>query len=177
MKSEKLKLAVENFVNELCKTCNIDPKDSNIVDTPDRLYRMYKDELLIGYMNDPTDYLKTFEGVNTSKKPMVIKNIPIKSLCAHHLLPFMGIANITILYKENAPVLGLSKFYRIVNHFSRKLQLQERLTEEIASFLYDNLEIQFISVEIIATHTCVSLRGVNAENNQTSTIYQRGELL
>ena len=159
----------ENLVETICKYSNIDSNNSNIVETPDRLYRMYKDELLIGYKKDPKDYIKLFDRKDNTDSILVVGNIPVKSLCSHHLLPFFGEAKITLKYKKDAKVLGLSKFYRIVDNFSRRLQLQEDLTSEIANFFYDNLSLEWIKVEIEATHTCVSLRGVNSIDNKVRT--------
>lgn len=174
-REEKFKKSITNFIESLCEYCNIDPNDSNIEETPDRLYRMYKNELLTGYFNDPKEFLKTFEGIHTSNQPVVIEGIPVKSLCSHHVLPFYGEATITLKYKKGAKILGLSKFYRIVNNYSRKLQLQEKLTEEIANFLYQNLELEYVKVEIEAKHTCVGLRGVNVMDNQTKTTVKIGD--
>lgn len=168
-KEENLKKSIENFIDALTSYCNLDRNDPNIKETADRVYRMYTNELLIGYKSNPKDYLKTFEGTSISNEPLIIENIPVKSVCSHHLLPFLGHATITISYKKNASVLGLSKYYRIVDHFSRKLQLQEKLTTEIADFLYNNLEVEYVKVEIEAEHTCVSVRGVNVIGNKTKS--------
>ena len=165
MKEEVFK----DLVDTICKYSNIDRNNSNIIETPDRLYRMYKDELLIGYKKDPKDYIKLFDKKDNTDSILVVENIPVKSLCSHHLLPFFGEAKITLKYKKDAKVLGLSKFYRIVDNFSRRLQLQEDLTSEIANFLYDNLSLEWIKVGIEATHTCVSLRGVNSIDNKVKT--------
>ena len=137
-----------DLVNAICKYSDIDKNNSNIIETPDRLYRMYKDELLIGYKKDPKDYIKLFDRKDNTDSILVVDNIPVKSLCSHHLLPFFGEAKITLKYKKDAKVLGLSKFYRIVDNFSRRLQLQEDLTSEIANFLYDNLSLEWIKLEI-----------------------------
>ncbi|MBQ2639870.1 MAG: GTP cyclohydrolase I [Bacilli bacterium] len=175
MKEKDLNKACRSLVENICKYSNIDKNDSNIKETPDRIYRMYKDELLIGYKRNPKDYIKLFDKKYNDKSIISIENIEVKSLCAHHLLPFFGEAKIELEYNENAKVLGLSKFYRIVDTFSRRLQLQENLTSEIANFLYDNLDIKWIKVELVATHTCVGLRGVNNTNNKTKTNVVIGE--
>lgn len=159
----------KDLVENICNYSDIDSNNSNIIETPDRLYRMYKDELLIGYKKDPKDYIKLFDKKDNTDSILIVENIPVKSLCSHHLLPFFGEAKITLKYKKDAKVLGLSKFYRIVDNFSRRLQLQEDLTSEIANFLYDNLSLEWIKVEIEATHTCVSLRGVNSIDNKVKT--------
>ena len=174
-REEKFKKSIAEFIESLCEYCNIDPNDSNIKETPDRLYRMYKNELLAGYFKEPEDYLKTFEGIDTSNQPVIIESIPVKSLCSHHILPFFGEATITLKYKKGAKILGLSKFYRIVDSYARKLQLQEKLTDEIAKFLYTNLELEYVKVEIEAKHTCVGLRGVNVMDNKTKTTVKLGD--
>lgn len=165
---KELKNAIDIFVLALQKYCGIDKSDSNIMETADRLYRMYTKELLVGYTDNQDKNFKLFLSESENNE-IVIDCIPVKSLCIHHLLPFYGSAKITIKYKKDAKVLGLSKYYRIVDHFSRKLQLQEKLTNEIANYLYDKLETNYVKVEINATHTCVGLRGVNSLNNNTYT--------
>ena len=174
MEDKELKETCKNLVESICNYSNIDKNNSNIIETPDRLYRMYKDELLIGYKKDPKDYIKLFDKKDNTDSILVVENIPVKSLCSHHLLPFFGEAKITLKYKKNSKVLGLSKFYRIVDNFSRRLQLQEDLTSEIANFLYDNLSLEWIKVEIEATHTCVSLRGVNSIDNKVRSEIEVG---
>lgn len=171
---EKLKQSIVDFVTSISQYCGIDKNDDNIKETPRRLYKMYTQELLLGYKEDPINLVKTFDGVNNEGSELIIDEIPVKSLCIHHFLPFYGKAKITVKYKKNAKVLGLSKYHRIVNHFCRKLQLQEQLTEEIAEFLFSNLELEGIKVEINARHLCVELRGVNSSNSTTTSISCKG---
>lgn len=169
-KEKRFKMAVDNFVTELANYANIDINDSNIVDTSKRIYDMYKEELLEGYNKSPKEYIKLFESDIDYNEPIVISNIPVKSLCIHHLLPFYGTAKITIKYNKNAKILGLSKYYRIVDNFSRKLQLQESLTKEIMIFLKDNLDVSYVKVELECHHACVGIRGVNNIDNTTYSV-------
>ena len=83
-----------DLVDTICKYSNIDKNNSNIIETPDRLYRMYKDELLMGYKKNPKDYIKLFDRKDNTDSILVVDNIPVKSLCSHHLLPFFGEAKI-----------------------------------------------------------------------------------
>lgn len=169
---EEIKNDIDQLIKKIANYVNL-PENSDIKNTPNRIYKMMFNELISGYFDNPKKYLRTFKSNNLST-PMIIENIPIKSLCEHHFLPMFGYANIVIKYKAKANVLGLSKFYRIVNSFARKFQLQENLTNEIANFLYENLDLEGVAVILDCEHFCVKMRGVNVDNTRTKTIAGRG---
>jgi len=162
---------LKSLISKIALYYEIDEK-SDIKNSPQRIARMFTEELFKGYYEDPKQYLKLFEEENEGI--LTIENIPVKSLCEHHFLPMYGFADIVVKYKKNARILGLSKYYRIVDNFCRRLQLQERLTKEIANFLYDNLELEGIIVRIKCDHFCVKMRGVDVEIGQATSIVAKG---
>ena len=111
--------------------------------------------------------LTTFPNDEAYDELIVIRDIPFHSLCEHHLLPFIGVAHIG--YLPGSRILGLSKFARVVEHFARRLQVQERLTSQIAQWLNQNLSPRGVGVVLEAEHLCMSLRGVRAGGTRTVT--------
>ena len=168
---EEIESDVKNLIEKIASYYEIDEK-SDIKNSPKRIVKMFTEELFRGYYEDPKKYLKLFEEENEGI--LTIENIPVKSLCEHHFLPMYGFADIVVKYKKNAKILGLSKYYRIVDNFSRKLQLQERLTKEIANFLYENLELEGLIVRIKCDHFCVKMRGVDVEIGQAASVVAKG---
>ncbi|MEM0086504.1 MAG: GTP cyclohydrolase I, partial [Zestosphaera sp.] len=129
---EKLK----NLIREFIKLIGDNPDRPELKDTPERVARMWLEELALGYGKDPDEYLKYFH-VNSANyistnRLVAVLNIPVRSICEHHLLPFYG--NAYVVYVPSGEVFGLSKFARVINVFARRLQIQERLTEEIADY-------------------------------------------
>jgi GTP cyclohydrolase IA len=148
-----------------------DPQRDGLKDTPLRVARMYR-EIFSGYSEQPRDLLKTFEEKQCDQ---IVHVGPIKfaSFCEHHMMPFVGSAHIA--YIPDGRVLGLSKFARIVQMFSARLQLQERLTEEIAEAIDgDPLFPKATLVMMEAEHTCMSLRGPKSQDTRTTTSAIRG---
>ncbi|MDQ3982487.1 MAG: GTP cyclohydrolase I FolE [Actinomycetota bacterium] len=139
---------------------------AEVADTPRRLVRMY-DELLTPQPFVPT----TFENSDSYDELVLAKDIPFTSLCAHHLLPFNGVAHVG--YLPGARIVGLSKLARIVNYFARSLQVQERLTKQVADWLQEELEPRGVGVVLEAEHQCMTIRGVQAVGAKTvtSTMY------
>jgi GTP cyclohydrolase I len=134
-----------------------DPDRAGLADTPARVERMYT-ELTAGYQMVPDDVLNDAVFEVDYSEMVVVKDIPFHSLCEHHMLPFAGTA--AVAYIPAGRVLGLSKIPRVVDMYAKRLQIQERLTQEIADFLMDNLAPKGVGVVIEATHLCVSMRGV-----------------
>ncbi|MEO3993064.1 MAG: GTP cyclohydrolase I [Desulfurococcaceae archaeon TW002] len=170
---EKLKNVVRDFI----KLIGDDPDRPELKDTPERVARMWLEELASGYEKDPDEHLKYFY-VNSANyvstnRLVAILNIPVRSMCEHHLLPFYGSAY--VVYVPSDEVFGLSKFARVVDVFARKLQLQERLTEEVADYLFRKLKTKGLLVMIEAIHTCALIRGVE-EPLSMVTLTTRGEL-
>jgi GTP cyclohydrolase I len=148
---------VEAAVRQILAEIGEDPDRPGLVGTPDRVHRMYT-ELTAGYHVDP-DRLVNDAIFDVAYSEMVlVKDIPFYSLCEHHLLPFFGTASVA--YIPRGRVIGLSKIPRIVEMYARRLQVQERLTQQIADLLQDRLEPQGVGVVLEATHLCAVMRGV-----------------
>lgn len=138
-----------------------------LVETPKRVAKAY-DTWFGGYDLDPAEVLKVFEdGAEGCDEMVVVKDIPIWSHCEHHMAPFFGTA--TIAYIPNGKIVGLSKLTRIAEVFARRLQVQERLTTQIADALMDNLNPLGVAVHINCRHTCVESRGVKSAGQSTIT--------
>jgi GTP cyclohydrolase I len=147
------------------------PKDDpNILETPDRVAKMFQ-IILSGYNADPKKHLKTFP--SNSDEMVIVRNIPFYSYCAHHIQPFYG--KFTIAYKPQGEVLGLSKLVRIAREFSKKLQVQEDLTADVANFIYKNVKCTGVGVNIRAQHMCMVVRGVRSYGAETITTKLLGE--
>ena len=148
---------VRQAVRTILREVGEDPDRSGLTDTPARVERMYA-ELTAGYSMQPQDVLNDAVFDVDYSEMVVVKGIPFHSLCEHHMLPFAGVA--AVAYIPDARVLGLSKIPRVVDMYAKRLQLQERLTQEIADFLMDNLAPKGVGVVVEATHLCASMRGV-----------------
>ncbi len=168
---------LKELVRRFLELIGENPERPELRETPERVARMWLEELTVGYSLNPNDQVKTFPinhvGYGRFGSFVVVSNIPVRSVCEHHLLPFYGYAHIA--YIPGDEVLGLSKFVRVVNVFSRRLQLQERLTEEIAEFLNSRLKPKGLALMIEALHTCALVRGVE-EPLTMSTVAFRGVL-
>ena len=125
---------IENAVREILLAIGEDPEREGLKETPHRVAKMLE-EIFGGLQQDPTDYLKTFKMENNEM--VVVRDIPLYSMCEHHLLPFVGKAHIAYI-PGNGRVLGLSKLARIVNCYARRPQIQEKLTAQIADFIEQN---------------------------------------
>ena len=168
---------IEGRLKELIKEFLIligeDPKREGLKETPARVARMWLYELTSGYRSNPKDYVKIYNISDYVRYEdlVLIRNVPVKSICEHHLLPFFGVAHLA--YVPNGIILGFSKFARIIDVFAKRLQVQERLTEEVADFLYEELRPKGLMVVIEAVHTCALIRGVEEPMFMT-TIAHRG---
>lgn len=156
----------ESAARELLVALGVDVEGPDTKDTPGRLVRMY-DELLTPTPFTPT----TFPNDDGYDELVLAKGIPFTSLCAHHLLPFQGVAHVG--YIPGARIVGLSKLARIVNYYSRSLQVQERLTKQVADWLQNELDPRGVGVVLEAEHQCMTIRGVHAVGTKTvtSTMY------
>jgi GTP cyclohydrolase I len=144
--------------------------DAHLKDTPRRTAESWAEELCAGLKEDAPDFdvFPVEEGYPTGM--IALDRIPVKSICAHHLLPFVGEA--TIAYVPGTTLCGLSKLSRVVNHFARRPTLQEHLTHQIAGFLQERLQPAGVGVLIQATHFCMEVRGVNHSGSMTTTALQ-----
>ena len=157
---------VEDAVRDILTEIGEDPTREGLVGTPDRMHRMYH-ELTAGYHVDPERLInKAIFDVDYSEM-VVVKDIPFYSLCEHHLLPFFGSAHVA--YIPHDKVIGLSKIPRIVEMYARRLQVQERMTQQIADFLMERLEPKGVGVVIEATHLCAVMRGVRKPGTTMTT--------
>lgn len=168
MKQQK----IEQLIYELLEAVGEDPKRAGLIDTPKRVAKMYG-EILSGYEGDPADVLETFFEEAMFDDYVLVKDIPFYSLCEHHMAPFFGKAHVA--YKpRNGKITGLSKLARLVEGYSRRLQVQERLTAQVADSLMERLEAEGAFVVIEAEHTCMSMRGVKKQGSTTVTMQARG---
>ena len=165
------KQRIENAVREILSAIGEDPDREGLQETPKRVANMYA-EIFAGMEDDPKRHLKIFNESNNDEM-VVVRDIPMYSMCEHHLLPFVGKAHIAYI-PSDGKVIGLSKLARIVDSFSKRPQLQERLTSQIADFLEENLSPKGIAVVIEAEHLCMTMRGARAAGAKTQTSALRG---
>ena len=157
----------EAAVRTLLRWAGDDPEREGLLDTPARVARSYR-ELFAGYEVDPRDYLeRTFEEVGGYDELVVLKDIRFVSFCEHHMLPVVGRAHVGYLPTDR--VVGISKLARVVHGFARRLQIQEKMTSEIARAIQEVLRPQGVGVVVEAEHSCMTLRGVNTAGASLST--------
>lgn len=159
----------EAAVAELLDALGIDIAERGLEDTPGRVARMYR-ELLTPRPFNPT----TFPNTDGYDELVLAKGIPFSSLCEHHLLPFHGVAHVAYIPGES--IVGLSKLARIVEHYARDLQVQERMTKQIATWLEDHVAPKGAGVVLEAEHQCMTIRGVQAAGTKTVTSAMTGLL-
>ncbi len=160
-------------VRELLFAIGEDPDRPGLIETPDRVARMYE-EIYAGLHKDPRDEIKVFQEENHEEMVMV-KDIPTYSVCEHHLLPFVGVAHVVYIPKKGK-ILGLSKLARIVDTLAKKPQLQERLTSEVADVIMEAIEPMGVAVVIQAEHLCMTMRGIKKPGSKTVTSALRGTI-
>lgn len=162
----------EDLVREVLNQVGDNPKREGLLETPSRVAKAW-DHWFSGYGKDVRDILKTFEDGAEGVDEMVIQvDIPFYTHCEHHMAPFWGLASVA--YIPNGRVLGLSKMNRVVDLFARRLQVQERLTNQIADAMWEHLEPKGAGVLLRARHMCVESRGVQHRGNTTTTSALRG---
>jgi GTP cyclohydrolase IA len=164
----------ENAVRELLIAVGEDPDREGLRETPARVARAYR-ELLAGLRQEPEDVLTTTFDLGHDEM-VLVKDIEIVSLCEHHLLPFHGVAHVGYIPADSGKITGLSKLARLVEVFARRLQVQERLTTQIADSLMRILEARGVIVVIEAEHMCMSVRGIRKPGATTTTSAVRGQL-
>ena len=164
---------IEQAVREILEAIGEKPERAGLRETPRRVARMYE-ELLNGSASDPGNHLKT-TFVEKYNEMVILKEIPFFSLCEHHLMPFIGKAHIA--YLPNGEIVGLSKLARLVEGFARRLQVQERLTCQIADTIMDMLKPRGVAVLLEASHTCMTMRGIKKPGSVMVTSAIRGHFL
>jgi len=161
---------IERAVREILLAVGEDAQREGLKHTPQRVANMYA-ELLAGMREDPKQHIKSIFNENYDEI-VLLRNIPFHSVCEHHLMPFIGSANVA--YLPAGVVLGVSKLARIVDCFAHRLQVQERLTDQIADFIMNNLKPQGVAVVLEASHSCMSIRGVKKPGSVMVTSSLRG---
>ncbi len=165
---------VKSLMRELIIAIGDNPDREGLKETPMRVANMYE-EIFSGIDSNPKEHLKVFSEESNYGNVISVKDIPFYSICEHHFLPFFGYVNITYI-PGNEKIIGLSKFSRIVECFARRPQVQERLTSEIAEFIFNELKPNGILVEIEAEHMCMTMRGVRAIGSRTKTTSIKGNI-
>jgi GTP cyclohydrolase I len=164
--TEKIKKAVTEILLAIGEDVNRD----GIKHTPERVAKMY-DELLAGMREDPKMHLTRVFRENYDEI-VLLRDIPFYSICEHHLMPFIGSAHVA--YLPSGLVLGVSKMARIVDSFAKRLQVQERLTDQIADFIMNNLKPKGVAVVLEASHSCMTIRGIKKPGSVMVTSSLRG---
>lgn len=164
---------IERAVGMILEAVGEDPHREGLRDTPRRVAQMYAD-ILGGTNQEPDEELKLFY-TQEHDEMIIVKNIFFASLCEHHLLPFMGKANVAYIPKDNR-ITGLSKLARVVDSLARRPQMQERLTTEIADTIVRLLKPQGVLVVVEAEHTCMTIRGIKKPGSKAVTSAVRGVL-
>lgn len=162
------------YYRKIIQDLGEDPKREGLLKTPHRVAKAMQ-FLLHGYNLDPAEMLRSAMFKEKYSQMVVVKDIEIYSLCEHHILPFFGKAHIA--YIPNGRVVGLSKIPRVVDAFARRLQVQERLTDQIRDCIHDTLRPTGVAVVIEAQHLCMQMRGVQKQNSVTTTSAFTGEFL
>ncbi|MBI5788149.1 MAG: GTP cyclohydrolase I FolE [Candidatus Schekmanbacteria bacterium] len=148
-----------------------DPNRPGLIETPQRIVHLYE-ELFSGINQDPLSILKSIEG-ESHDEIVLAKDIPMYSICEHHLLPFQGVAHIAYIPKDGC-IVGLSKLVRVLEILSRRPQLQERLTSQLADILMEGLRPRGVLVIVKALHLCMTIRGVKKPGSEIVTSAVRG---
>lgn len=162
---------IERAVEMILEAIGEDPQREGLKDTPKRVAKFYR-EAFAGLHEDPSTNL-TVQFSENHEEMVIVKDIPIYSMCEHHLLPFVGKAHVAYI-PRNGKVTGLSKLARVVEAYARRPQLQERLTSQIADTINDTLIARGVLVVIEAEHMCMTIRGIKTPGSQTITSAVRG---
>ena len=166
------RLKFRDHVSEMLKLIGEDPSREGLAQTPQRVERSWK-QFTTGYAQDPADILRNalFDASDYDEM-VIVKDIDVFTMCEHHLLPFFGKCHVA--YLPNKKIVGLSKIPRVVDVFSRRLQIQERLTTQVARTIEKTLKPKGVGVVIEAFHLCVMMRGVEKQNASMVTSSMRG---
>ncbi|MDY6934208.1 MAG: GTP cyclohydrolase I FolE [Spirochaetota bacterium] len=162
---------IEKAVIEILKAIGEDPDRPGLKRTPERIASMYE-EILSGHKSDAERVLKGTHELE-HEEMVIIKDIPFYSMCEHHMLPFLGMCNIAYI-PDNNRIIGISKLARVVDILSKRLQVQERLTNEIVETIMNSLKPKGVAVVIKARHLCMEMRGIKKSNTYIITSAIRG---
>jgi GTP cyclohydrolase IA len=171
--AEIAKKRIERAVREILEAIGEDPERDGLHRTPERIAKMYIDEIFTGLREDPARHLTvTFEADHDEM--VMVRDIAVHSMCEHHLVPFAGKAHVAYIPGDDGRITGLSKIARLVDGFAKRPQVQERLTTQIADALVESLKPNGVLVMIEAEHFCMSMRGVKKPGSLTITSAVRG---
>jgi GTP cyclohydrolase I len=167
------KKRIQAAVREILEAIGEDPDRDGLVRTPERIANMYVDEIFTGLRDDSSRHLTvTFEADHDEM--VMVRDIPVQSVCEHHLVPFAGKAHVAYIPGDDGRIAGLSKIARLVDGFAARPQVQERLTTQVADALVEALQPNGVLVMIEAEHFCMSMRGVKKPGALTITSAVRG---
>lgn len=166
MDSEKISQGFKMILEGIGEDANRD----GLLDTPKRVARMYE-ELFSGLVDDP-EHLLDAQFDETADEMIVLKDIPFNSMCEHHFLPFIGTAHVA--YIPSDKIVGISKLARVVEHFAKRPQVQERLTKQIAEFIQEKLNPKGVAVVIDCEHSCMTMRGIKKPGANMVTTQLKG---
>lgn len=161
----------KSAVREILYAIGDDPDREGLKETPDRVARMFE-EIFAGLHKDPREEVKIFQE-DAHEEMVLVKDIPIYSVCEHHLLPFVGVAHVVYIPRKGK-IIGLSKIARIVDIIAKKPQLQERLTSEVAEVIMETITPLGVAVVVEAEHLCMTMRGIKKPGTKTLTSALRG---
>ena len=161
----------ENAVKVMMRHVGEDPDREGLLDTPKRVRKAYE-FIYGGYKEDPNEILRSALFTSSNDEMVLIKDIEFYSTCEHHLLPIIG--RVHVAYIPDGKVVGLSKIPRVVNVFSRRMQIQEQLTEQIADAIMETINPKGVAVVVQARHMCMEMRGVEKINSTTTSSALRG---
>jgi GTP cyclohydrolase I len=165
--------AIEIAVRQILVAIGEDPERDGLAGTPERVARMYA-EIFEGIHRDPADEVDAFFGDEHYQEIVMVRDIPFQTFCEHHMLPFLGKAHVAYIPKGR--VTGLSKLARLLEGYARRLQMQERLTSQVADALMDRLDPLGVLVVLEAEHLCMTMRGVKKPGSVTVTSAVRGSM-
>ena len=161
---------IADHFRDIIKIIGEDPEREGLQKTPERIAKAYAD-LCVGYKQNPSELITTFKGENYDEM-IIVKDIEFYSMCEHHILPFFG--KVTIGYIPNEKIIGISKMPRLIEVFSRRLQNQERMTDQIADAMLKYLKPKGIGVVVSAQHLCMMSRGIEKQGASVVTSALRG---
>lgn len=168
---EKMEIIAHHFA-AIMDTLGLDLTDDSLQDTPKRVAKMFVQEIFQGLNPANKPEISTFDNNYDYKRMLVERNITVKTFCEHHFLPIIGKAHVG--YVSNGKVIGLSKLNRIVDHYARRPQVQERMTKQILLALQEALETKDVIIVVDAKHLCVSHRGIQHDESSTLTLEYSG---
>ena len=163
---------MKEYIIGILKEIGEEPSRNGLIETPHRVAKMYE-EVFKGYKEDPKDILNTVFEADTQDL-VLVKDIPFYSHCEHHMVPFFGVAHVAYIPNRSKNVVGISKLARLVDCFAKRLQIQERLTQQVAQAIDDHLAPYGLAVIFEAEHLCMSMRGVRKPGAKTVTSHMRG---